>query len=175
VKVLLDLDGVITNFVGAACEFHRVANPYARSENLGVYNIEKLTGIYGDDFWGGLDMAFWSNLPMMPFSGGIINLLEETYGQENICILTSPIRTAGCINGKMAWIKRNMPKYRRQFLIGPMKEACAHPNSILFDDCDANIERFEAAGGNAFLIPAPWNSKHSELPVVALEDFLGGK
>jgi len=174
-KVLLDLDGVLANFVHGACRLHKVVDPYDRPENLGKYDIQEILNIPEEDFWKDMGEEFWSYLRPMRHMYDILTMLEGYYGRQNICLLTSPVRTLGCTRGKMRWIEEWLPSYKRQFLIGPMKEVCAHRNSILFDDYHRNIEKFEAAGGNAFLVPAPWNHKHSEHPVDALAQFLGEK
>jgi len=172
-KVLLDLDGVLADFVGAACRLHSRPNPYLESESLGNYGIQELLGIPDDLFWKDMGEEFWASLDLLPDAREIVSLLERYHGVKNICILTSPVRTPGCTRGKMRWIEEHFPQFRRSFLIGPAKEFCAHENSILYDDYEQNILRFATAGGAAFLMPAPWNYKHDEQPLAALEDFLG--
>jgi len=174
VKVLLDVDGVLANFIKGAYELHNKPDPYAKEENLGSYEIQDLLNIHGRAFWDLMGETFWANLDLMPNALEILEILESQYGSHNICLLTSPVKTPGCLRGKMRWIEQHLPEYSRRFLIGPAKEFCAHQNSILFDDFHRNIEKFDHAGGNTFLIPAPWNAKHQETPVLALLNFLGG-
>lgn len=173
-RVLLDLDGVLADFVRGACALHRVPDPFLKEENLGSYMIQEMIDIYGSRFYDPMGKAFWANLPLTKYAKRIVTILEDYYGSDNICILTSPVRTDGCIDGKMDWIRRHFPQYGRRFLIGPVKDFCASPDSILFDDYAENTANFRAAGGNAFLVPASNNYKYLEHPVEALIHFLGG-
>jgi len=167
-KVLLDIDGVLADFVKGACDLHGARNPYLDEDNLGHYEIQELIGISGAAFWEPMGEEFWANLPLTSFAKPIADTLINHYGLQNVCLLTSPVRTPGCVRGKMRWIRKYFPRLARQFLIGPMKEVCAHSNSILFDDYPGNIEKFKVAGGNTFLVPAPWNSKAGDHPFHAI-------
>jgi hypothetical protein len=88
---------------------------------------------------------------------GAINLV----GTENICILTNPRPEPGCIPGKLAWIRDYLPPWLHdQYLIGKPKHLCAYPEALLIDDCDKNVNAFRKHGGEAILVPRPWNSLH---------------
>ena len=171
-KVLLDIDGVLADLVGGACKLHNKPNPYDNHDNHGTYDIQKLMGIPAREFWGAMTRNFWANLEPTPYMTDIVNLLVKAYGGENICLLTSPILTDGCIDGKMEWIRKHLPAFKRQYLIGPAKEFCAHEGSLLIDDSETNVNKFRAAGGSAFLVPGPWNLGHCTDPIKTLENYL---
>ena len=171
-KILLDMDGFLVDFVGGVCRWHTVPNPYDNPKNHGIYDIEKVIGIHGAEFWNPLGEEFWATLEPMPQMLEIIDIFTRLYGQDNLCLLTQPILTPGCIDGKMRWIKKYLPAFRRRFLIGPAKEFCAHADSILFDDSERNISKFEAAGGNALLVPGLWNRKHNLDPLEEVRRFI---
>jgi 5'(3')-deoxyribonucleotidase len=79
-----------------------------------------------------------------------------------ICILTGPTKDPECLAGKYEWITTVLPPYlHRQYLIGPRKQFCAHPEALLIDDSDDNVKAFRGAGGHAILVPRPWNSLHA--------------
>jgi len=161
VKLLLDLDGTLVDFVGGAIKYHNLPiDIYNRPENLGEFDIVKLSGISPQEFWEPLGYNFWLNLSWIDEGKEILELCEEVIGSENICILTSPIITSGCLQGKIDWIAREMPKYKRSFLIGPRKEFCARADNILIDDSDSNVSKFIAHGGRSILVPRPWNSQY---------------
>jgi hypothetical protein len=61
----------------------------------------------------------------------------------------------------MEWIGKNLPDYKRQFLIGPGKNFCAGKDHILVDDADHNLKAFSEAGGLVVPIPRKWNEYHS--------------
>jgi len=57
----------------------------------------------------------------------------------------------------MRWIREHLPAYSRRFLIGPAKEFCANPRSVLIDDSETNVKAFFEAGGHTVLVPREWN------------------
>lgn len=159
--IMLDLDGVIVDFIKGMLKWCDVdPNLYYKSVPIGEWEIEPRKHLGLDmtkqDFWKLFNFEFWSNLEPTPYMDSI---LEELKGL-NITILTSSNQYG--MRGKSEWIKRNLPSIwkDRKFLIGPDKCACAHPNSILIDDRDKNVETFIEAGGNAILFPARWNKAH---------------
>lgn len=162
-KAFLDMDGVLCDFVSAACSFHGRENPYL-DYNIaahGEWSLEKLLNIEPERFWRPLGYHFWRNLHWTPDGKKILDIVESIFGRENICLLSSPCDTTGCVQGKLDWIAEQMPDYRRRFLIGPPKEFAAGPNRVLIDDSDLNFQKFTDAGGKAFLVPRPWNRHHS--------------
>jgi hypothetical protein len=161
-RALLDLDGVLVDFVGGACRLHSVANPFDDPVNHGNYRIENVLGIPPETFFLPMGTCFWAELNQTKDFGSILALVEEAFGRDNVCLLTSPIRTAGCAQGKIDWIRENMQSYwvKRQYLIGAAKHFCASHDAWLVDDSDKNVDEFRAAGGHAILVPRPWNTLH---------------
>lgn len=162
-KCLLDLDGVIVDFVSGACNLHKRENPYNNKENWGKYYLEELFQIQLDDFWKGMEYDFWLSLDFMHDAKEILEVIETYIPRKNICLLSSPSKNRTAIAGKIAWIEHHLPAYRRRFLIGPQKEFCANPRHILIDDFDKNVTKFAEAGGQSLLIPRPWNSRYLEV------------
>jgi len=103
----------------------------------------------------------WTSFPKSDEFQWLLDSCEALVGRENICILTTPILDPGCAAGKMEWIYNHCPKWlHRQYLIGPPKHFCAQPDALLIDDSDRNVKLFQAHGGQAILVPRPWNSLH---------------
>jgi 5'(3')-deoxyribonucleotidase len=154
----LDLDGVLVDFVrGALAHFDRPDFLYRDVR----WGIEKQLRIEPELFWSGLGFAFWANLPWGPEGKHLLALVEEIFG-ENVVLLTSPCDTPGAVEGKAAWIKREMPAYKRRFFIGPPKHLVAGPGKVLLDDHEDNVEAFAANGGHTVLAPRPWNRRRGE-------------
>ena len=173
-RCLLDLDGVLVNLHEAVFKLHNLPNPYLREENLGVYNLEKVTGIPAHQLYAPMGEDFWANLqPTIEFHN-IMLMVECVFGAENICLLTSPVDTHGCLEGKRRWINWHLPAYKRRFLIGSPKEFCSGPDSILIDDSDTNVRAFRKKGGKTILYPQPWNAWYrlSNLRLLHLEFLL---
>ena len=160
-KCFLDIDGVLVDFLGGACEFHKI--PYSYNEYPFAYGEWDVLppptlSLSTREFWDVLDADFWANLDWMPDGKDMLALAESVFGEENICLLTCPTLSSACVAGKIDWIQKNLPKYSRRYLIGPPKHFCAHDNSVLIDDRDRNVEEFVDAGGYGILLPRPWNS-----------------
>jgi len=176
-KCLLDLDGVVADFIAGACQHHNVPNPYLSPcgpRGRGGWDIEKHLSMDKRQFWNGLDYYFWKNLPKTPEADGIVALLTGRFGVENICILSSPIAVNGCVDGKREWIEAHFPEFSRQFLFGSAKQFCAGPDRVLIDDFHHNIDKFAEAGGQTFLVPRVWNDDWAEEPnlLKKLENYL---
>ena len=168
---MLDLDGVLVDFLAGAHKFHGL--PYSNEDypyELGEYQTcpppnSKMTT---REFWDKLGHEFWAGLSWTSEGHEILIMVEAFFGKENICLLTSPTLNHSCITGKMEWIEREMPDYKRRYLIGPAKHFCASSDTVLVDDSDANVDAFHGAGGEAILVSRPWNSAHTldVIPVI---------
>lgn len=163
IKFMVDLDGVLADFMSHAHKFHNLDYsyedyPYPMAEwDCLPPESGRLTT---EQFWDALDEDFWASTPWMPDGQEILDVIESYAGPKEICLLTAPTRSPGCAAGKMAWIRRELPKYRRQFLIGNSKQFCASKDTVLIDDADRNIDAFKAAGGLTVLVPRKWNSNY---------------
>ena len=171
-KILLDVDGVLANFAEAASIIHGRSNPFLKEENLGTYSIEQIWGIPLEEFIRPFDVAFWSHIPKMPDADLIVKLLKDAFGPKNICFLTKPVKTLGCLEGKKFWLEKYYPDI--PWLFGRDKNFCSHTNSILIDDNETHCRDFIESGGRAFLIPAPWNKRYplADQPARQLEYFI---
>jgi len=160
-KVLLDLDGVLVDFYRGVFDLEGCHDYFTDPTHHGVYSLPlSLWGMTTKEFWSKLDYNFWVNLKPTAECYQIIEMLESKFGRKNICILSTPTLHPSCIAGKLTWINKNIPDYKRQYLIGPRKEFCAHDDALLIDDCDDNIVKFIQNNGNAILVPRIWNSQH---------------
>lgn len=160
-KCLLDLDGTIANFVQAMCISHDRTDPF--EEGHTDYYLERAWDMTLEEFWEPSNNAeWWANIPKYDNSDRIVEMVEDYLGFDNICILTTPTVHPQSLAGKVMWIQKNYPQYERKFLIGPQKQFCAHPNSVLIDDHNSNIVSFVTEGGNGILVPRPWNPASGE-------------
>lgn len=171
-KCLLDVDGVLCDFAEGAAQIHGKENPYLHKKNHGIYEMEGLLGLTSIEFMEPMGLDFWASLRPTKDAHLIVRLLENHFGAENICLLTKPVPTPGCQEGKLIWIRHHFPQFLGRYLIGPSKTFCAHPGAVLIDDHEKNVDSFIAAGGQAFLMPAHWNYKSELDRLVALADYL---
>lgn len=161
-KILLDMDGVIVDFVGAALRIHGAEDLYTRPSSLGCFDIEKLLGISTSAFWAGVDRdsGFWGSLQKTPEADAIVAAAVETVGWENIGVLTAPALADSCLIGKRSWLRVHYPRLVDRVTFARDKGWYASPNHLLIDDKNENVDGFRASGGIAILLPRPWNRNH---------------
>src|SRR4051812_4812904 len=124
-RCFVDLDGVLVDFHAGAARHHGV--PFPDPWPAGVWHVDQVLGIDHVAFWSTFDEHFWSELVPTPDGRAILDLLEATFGIDNICLLSSPPRDPVSLAGKCKWIQTNLPDYDRRFLIGPCKHFVAFP------------------------------------------------
>ena len=156
---LIDMDGVLVDFVTAALRLHDRLEVLA-DWPAGHWDMPEAMGITSREFWGRIHEAgadFWSSLEPYPWCDDLFALVEAS---GPWCILTSPSSDPSCAAGKISWLQNRFGRGFRAFLIGPPKWMCARSDQLLIDDNDTNVERFRARGGRAILFPRPWNRNH---------------
>ena len=171
IKCLLDMDGVLVNFVKGICAAHNRTDPYEQRHNLGFFDMDKIWQMPAHIFWEPTrSPEFWANLEPMKNADAIMEIVLDTFGPEQVCLLTAPTADIGnCVAGKHAWVMKHYPDFRKRILFGSAKQFCAHDQSVLVDDKDKNIEVFRKHEGVGVLVPRPWNSMfdkaHSLQPI----------
>jgi FMN phosphatase YigB (HAD superfamily) len=162
-RVFLDLDGVLCDFVGGALLAHGV--PWHFIPAPGQWDLASQLGLTPNQFWDPLQgFDFWANLAPTDDCAGILTAVESRFGTDPVYLLTSPAHSSGCYAGKFAWVKRHLPAYLSRLLLVPAvsKPVLAGPGSLLIDDSDANVAAFRQAGGWGILLPRSWNARHAE-------------
>lgn len=163
--VFLDMDGVLSDFQGAACKLHQKLSPSElASKNTWPpceWNMPKVFGLSKEKFWGKIDETpnFWHDMPMMPHCLDVLGVARGI--ADSVRVLTTPHDHAECYAGKFEWCRRvlNITPY-----LCREKHLLARPGRLLIDDSDENCDAFRAAGGSAILFPQHWNSAHDKAP-----------
>jgi 5'(3')-deoxyribonucleotidase len=165
-KVLIDMDGVVADFVTGAMRLHRKPWIYDQPEYQGpaAWDLAKHWGMTNREFWDGADYDFWLGLPEYPWADELLQAIESEVGIENMCFVTAPAHTYGCVEGKIAWVMDHFPNIpmvltRSAAGLPAPKHFLAHDSAILIDDYDVNIDNFVAAGGRGIVFPQPWNTE----------------
>lgn len=178
-RALIDLDGVLVDFVGGMCKFHNKENPYYKDENHGDFSLGGLLGLSNKEFFN-VPKSFWARLAWISDGKDMLKIIEDAFGKDNCYIATACSLSDGAADGKREWLKHNLPDYfyKGRYLLGKPKFLMANPNHYLFDDKPQNIIEFNNNGGNGFLIKRPWNTikiNNVISPVLELEKYLCGK
>lgn len=171
-EVLLDMDGVLVDFIGGAGRMHGISDLYADRANYGKWNCNEFLGLTYPEFIAPMRTDFWANLDWMPDGRTILNILEDRFGEENICLLSDPSNCGMAMEGKMLWIKKHMPKYLKRYLMGPAKFFAGSHNRMLVDDRDLNIDEFQKRKLPTLQVPRRWNRLHFYEPVEYVSEFL---
>lgn len=158
-KCFIDMDGVLDDFAAGYRRKYKIDLPdTAFTEE----EFPKAVGKSIQEIDSELDWDFWADLPWMPKGHQIIHLLENSFGKENCYLLTFPSYSIRGPEGKIIWVRRNLPDYSMRLILATVKYVCAGPDAVLFDDKLRNVQEFEnppdhSAGGRGVLVPAPWN------------------
>jgi len=158
-KIFIDMDGVITDFLGGAASFFgydngNIHDHWPNGEWGTAKHIKKFFGVSERGFWEALrGKGFWRSLLLMPDAKEFLKFIKP----YKPVILTSPALESA--DGKMLWIKDNLPSYwkDRRVILTTKKELVAGEGRILIDDHDENIKKWENAGGIGILYPRKWN------------------
>ena len=177
-KILLDLDDVLSDCTMSALKYLGCTDPKFDPgwgyDILRAVNELQPKEFTADMLWSRLDIDFWSNMPKSRECDWLLDVAAGLVGSKNVCVLSSATYPAAMI-GKLKWMEKNLPDWMQgQYLFGSHKEFCAAPNHLLIDDNDANVDNFRDAGGQAILVPRPWNHKYRVPTMIHLINELGG-
>lgn len=168
-RIILDMDEVLTDFVGAACKaWGTTTEEVVKNWEAGRWDMTAPVGrtIRGKplterEFWDRINnnVGFWEHMNETPF---VQTLLNRVYYEvdKNWHIVSSPSYCATCYDGKVKYLKRTFGEKFNQFALTPHKELFAQPGVLLIDDRDSNVENFIKHGGAGIVFPAHHNSKH---------------
>ena len=141
IELNCDMDGVLTNFEGS---FLKVSD----GQTCNVYEYEQGS----EEFWKLIDaegLKWWSEMPWMP-DGKLL-----WYYIENMkpYILSAPAkRLPQSREGKKIWAGRELGNdVTLRLTKAKLKQTFAHPNAILIDDMQRNINQWRNAGGIGIL------------------------
>jgi hypothetical protein len=171
-RILLDIDDVCNRcseyalkWVGCPFDYTNFYQKYPTKYGYDI--VSAANDILGYErfdvksFWNMIPRVFWATCPVSNEFPWLLQLCVDLVGQDNVCFLTGPTKDPDCLAGKLEWISRVAPEFmHRQYLIGPRKQFCAHPEALIVDDSDANIDKFREWGGTGILVPRPWNTLH---------------
>ena len=161
--IYLDLDGVMVDFVGASVQllcpvgWEHIMKTWPKGE----FDVWTVLGVSVDKFWAEIDregMEFWRSLKPYPWAMELYNRLNEL---GKVVILTSPARSANSALGKILWMQDFFMEGMsfRDYMLVPsdLKYQLAAPGRILVDDAERNVRAFDQMGGQAVMVPQPWN------------------
>ena len=162
-RCFIDLDGTLVDFTCGVYELLRKETPPKPEDQT--------WGFVHSDEWVKMDYRFTVKLKPTTFCFSILNYCLTKFRKENICILTAPWDTEGCVEGKRDWVKKYIPGFEKRMLFGEAKYFCANSHSLLIDDKEENINSFKEWGGKGALVPQAWN-KNKGKPIDYMFDYI---
>ena len=156
----VDMDGVLSDFITAACKAHGRDNPYP--EHRGKYDMADIWGISATEFWKPTDNeAFWANMPKLPGANDVISRVVQRVGSASkVFIATSASASKHSLSGKKAWIEKWFPALKSRVITIKDKWMLSRPNRLLVDDTEGKCADWRnppdgSEGGPAVWYPAP--------------------
>lgn len=150
----VDMDGVLVDFVRASIAHHKL--PLDPHDIPWEYFSPFMSA---QEFYAPMGLDFWANLDWTPDGKELLAVVENYFPKDHIFLLTSPVETPGCYDGKRAWVRKHIPHYVRRFTAVNEKHGQSGPERALVDDHDHNVESFGKLGGHGVLVPRSWNKE----------------
>ena len=169
-RIFLDLDDVLNNFTPFALAwvgcpispFRYDSYPSECGYDIvaAANKIHPTRCFTSDSFWGEITRNVWATSPRSWEFANLLSVSYDAVGPQNVRILTKATNDPECLAGKKEWLTKNCPPWiRNRYLIvgDDCKEVCSQPGALLVDDNEDNVAAFRASGGQAIIMPRPWN------------------
>ena len=159
--ILLDMDGVIANFIQAAIEATGVPITHGQWSTWNAH----FAHMDDSEFWERIARrpSFWRDVKPYPWAEELVEMCRAV---APVVFCSTPVTDPKCASQKIEWLRLNrfMAQNQNDYIFTHNKGLCGHPSRLLIDDGQHNIEAFEAAGGRTILFPQPWNSDREYSP-----------
>jgi len=153
------MDGVLVDFVRGVDQYFGISYDEfpETQEDLPIWNWYTKFGITNKQVNDICISDFWLNLEWMYDGKEILKLVESFFG-DNVFLLTCPMPNQESWTGKYLWIEKHLPQCKKRIIITHLQKSMfASEGRLLIDDKDDNKDDFVSAGGDAILVPRPWN------------------
>lgn len=168
-NILLDMDGVLSNFLLGALNVlnKRLDKNFTEEEYVsdnGGWDIYDFYGVSRAYFWDAIESEpdFWLNLEPLPWAKELYEWLCEL---GDVTIVTSPSLDPDCARQKLEWLNKYLGITSGQVFIGGRKYLMAG-QGFLIDDSVDQIRKFEESGGECVLVPGNWNSVNLNFNII---------
>lgn len=151
--IYLDMDGVVSDFVGWSLSIHD-----RKDAEVTSWDIESALGMTQKEFHApmvALGSNWWRLMPPFEWRNNLylfcLSLSRDTF------FLTSPSEFKDAPLGKWLWLEDWLGRGFDKFIFTNHKRLLAGPNAILVDDSERNVDQFNEAGGTGILFPTKYN------------------
>lgn len=159
-RIFVDMDGVIVDWLGAAAKACGldVRSPTIRNKLKQGVELQEAFGISDGAMWSRITpygSEWWANLQPLPWANELLTRLAQ---RGDVTLLTSPGKlpdvAATAAAGKIKYIHQRLGGM--PYIITWHKERCVAPDVILVDDSEKKYNKFIEAKGAAFLWPCQY-------------------
>ncbi len=159
--ILLDMDGVLVNFQKHCFDIFNL--DYENINNLCVWDMSKLVGLSGSDFFKTIKEhgPIFLNCEPYPWYKELIELCKQY--TDNLVIASSPIvHYPETYTEKIYWLNKHDINEDNGIgvMLGVQKELMANPDTVLIDDSDKNITKFRKEYGKTITFPQYYNNTY---------------
>lgn len=173
-KVFIDLDGVLCDFLGG---IRNLTTHGSLRDKVVLQPVPGTLWPIPEEVWKATDFYFWDKLQKTWFAMELVRYLGTFFGEENLYVLTAlhpPGRNYkdGTIEGKMSWIHKNFPKLAGRIIVTSHKYLLAGENTLLIEDSEKQSDAFIRAGGQAYLVPTETNRLFDEVKTWTPADLM---
>lgn len=176
-RIYLDLDDVLADFIGGVCRAWHVATPDLLWHwtpgrwgitpplsdclaHLGYHPAGwQLTE---EEFWGRINgrEEFWSGLDALPWAGQVVQAVKEV-ADSWMTVTSVTSKCPSAYSGKVKWLQAYFGKdWAWNLHLTNHKEDLARPGTVLIDDMEETVRKFRAMGGAGIVFPRHHNSLH---------------
>lgn len=163
-RVFLDMDEVLVDFVDGCCAAHNVTKAELNARRVpGEWSILPALGITDEQMWKPINedgSLFWEALESLPWMDTLVQSVAELTSDWHI--VTAPSRCDTSYTGKVRWLKKQFGQDFDRFLLTPHKQLFANPYSVLIDDRMDNVTKFVQYGGHGILFPTLGGPLHAQ-------------
>ena len=170
-EIYLDIDGVLNRWqldhMSMRCGRKITEEDWSTELGWDIVGVcEELTGepITSAEFWASVSEYSWSSANKSELFTMLIHESAKIVGCENVHVVSTvpPDRSPESYSGKARWCRDFLPEWLQENvrLVTGKKHKLAKPGRLLIDDATHNVVEWEDAGGEAILVPRPWNSHY---------------
>lgn len=148
--IYLDMDGVLADFVGGACELFNFD-----TTKIDNWDMPKTMGISDKEFWSVInqkEVGFWAELERYPWANDLVAMCHEY--TDNVIVLSDSSGSKFTYEGKRAWMEYYYPDI--PLYLVEEKWRLAKSSCLLIDDKPSTLHSWHAEGGWGCLFPQPW-------------------
>lgn len=166
-RIFLDMDGVIVDWYGGAIKLartdHDVRAVVHRAFTDGLFCYDGRL----DNMIENKGLAFWAELEPFPWTMTLVEALKREVNA--VVFLSNPSCYSQAYHGKQAWLEKHGFDPNALVVTRDKSQLVSHdPLSILVDDLQENVLKFEEKGGQAYL----WDPRKNNGPDVCIKDVI---